>query len=186
MAWPPSIPPTNRTNATPQQDTHPADHNAIAAALAEIVARFAVEIGQIIIWGSAPFPGCYLECNGQAVPGGDQYATLRGLYANVPDLRDKFIYGAGSKGIGTVGGAEVVTLTPAQMPVHAHPLSEVFLFDAGVAGVATQTHSDNGGPNAHWGLARQPGRTTDNAGGNSAHENMPPYVVMRYLMRATT
>jgi hypothetical protein len=38
MAWPPPVLPTNRTNATPQQDTHPADHNAIAQAINDTVA----------------------------------------------------------------------------------------------------------------------------------------------------
>jgi glucan-binding YG repeat protein len=38
MTWPPAALPTNRTNATPQQDTHPADHNAIAQAINDTVA----------------------------------------------------------------------------------------------------------------------------------------------------
>lgn len=39
MPWPPTLPPTGRTNDTPTRDAHPSDHNAIAAALADIVAR---------------------------------------------------------------------------------------------------------------------------------------------------
>jgi hypothetical protein len=34
MAYPPVLPPTGRTNSTPQVDAHPSDHNTIAAALA--------------------------------------------------------------------------------------------------------------------------------------------------------
>lgn len=37
MAWPPAALPTNRTNSTPQNITHPADHNAISAAINDIV-----------------------------------------------------------------------------------------------------------------------------------------------------
>lgn len=37
MAWPPPSLPTNRTNATPQQNTHPADHNAQALAINDTV-----------------------------------------------------------------------------------------------------------------------------------------------------
>jgi hypothetical protein len=37
MAWPPPTLPTNRTNAVPQQDTHPADHNAANLAINDIV-----------------------------------------------------------------------------------------------------------------------------------------------------
>jgi hypothetical protein len=37
MAFPPPTLPTNRTNATPQIDTHPADHNAVNAAVNDTV-----------------------------------------------------------------------------------------------------------------------------------------------------
>ena len=39
MAWPPPALPINRTNADPQQNTHPADHNALALAVNDTVAR---------------------------------------------------------------------------------------------------------------------------------------------------
>jgi len=38
MAYPPLPLPIDRTNATPQQDVHPADHNAVNAAVNDIVA----------------------------------------------------------------------------------------------------------------------------------------------------
>jgi hypothetical protein len=37
MAYPPTIPPNNRTNTTPQADNHPSDHNQISRALSDIV-----------------------------------------------------------------------------------------------------------------------------------------------------
>jgi len=39
MAYPPATLPTNRTNATPQQDVHPADHNTTNVAINDIVAE---------------------------------------------------------------------------------------------------------------------------------------------------
>jgi len=39
MAWPPPVLPINRTNATPQLDTHAADHNALAAAVNDITTK---------------------------------------------------------------------------------------------------------------------------------------------------
>lgn len=39
MAWPPVIPPSNRSNTTAQLNAHPSDHNAISAALTDLVAR---------------------------------------------------------------------------------------------------------------------------------------------------
>jgi len=38
MAWPPAALPINRTNATPQLDTHAADHNAVNQAVNDTVA----------------------------------------------------------------------------------------------------------------------------------------------------
>ena len=39
MAYPPPVLATNRTNATPQMDTHAADHNALALAVNDIVKK---------------------------------------------------------------------------------------------------------------------------------------------------
>lgn len=39
MAWPPPVLPTNRTNATPQLDTHVSDHNAANLAINDLVTR---------------------------------------------------------------------------------------------------------------------------------------------------
>lgn len=39
MAWPPPVLPINRINATPQQNNHPADHNAVNQAVNDTVAE---------------------------------------------------------------------------------------------------------------------------------------------------
>ena len=39
MAWPPTIPPNNRTNDTALTDAHPSDHNVTANALSDLVAK---------------------------------------------------------------------------------------------------------------------------------------------------
>ena len=50
MAWPPSVLPTNRTNATPQQDTHAADHNAHAQAINDIVTQIGTIPRGVVGW----------------------------------------------------------------------------------------------------------------------------------------
>lgn len=65
MPWPPTLPPATRTNATPQQNTHPADHNMIANALADLVAYMPRVIGRYNLkppatGPSAPLPAGYL------------------------------------------------------------------------------------------------------------------------------
>ncbi len=41
MAWPPLVPPATRANNTPQLDNHPGDHNGLANAITDVVARLA-------------------------------------------------------------------------------------------------------------------------------------------------
>ena len=48
MAWPPSTLATNRTNATPQTNTHPGDHNAVNGAVNDTVLRvLSIESGLV-------------------------------------------------------------------------------------------------------------------------------------------
>lgn len=49
MAWPPPVLPTNRTNATPQLDTHAADHNAYALAMNDVVGHAGAQDAQIAV-----------------------------------------------------------------------------------------------------------------------------------------
>ena len=44
MAWPPPVLPVNRSNATPQQDNHPGDHNAVNLAVNDLVAHMLAEV----------------------------------------------------------------------------------------------------------------------------------------------
>jgi hypothetical protein len=72
MAWPPAALPTNRTNSTPQQDTHPSDHNAIGLAVNDTV-------GQVQKLSSRR--GCQVFANTFAVgPGGSKIIVFDAEY----------------------------------------------------------------------------------------------------------
>lgn len=67
--------------------------------------------GLIAMWSGAinAIPTGWFLCNGQN---------------GTPDLRDRFIVGAGTTyAIGATGGANTVTLTEAQMPSHTHTIT---------------------------------------------------------------
>lgn len=126
---------------------------------------------------------------------------------NLPDLRGRSVFGDDTMGAsaasrltsGTVadsGGAETHTLTEAEMPIHNHTAS------TNTTGSHTHSYNDegntSGGSDQASGTGRQDidsGRTTgsagnhshtvtvNNAGSGNAHNNMPPYLVMNWIIK---
>ena len=141
-----------------------------------------IPYGIIVMWyGSVvTIPSGWYLCNG----------------ANgTPDLRDRFVTGAGySYSPGNTGGVNEVTLTAGQMPYHNHSAS-----DSGHSHVYetyarnTGNNADNGGAisakdnplqrdyNTYTGYANI---SIGYAGGNQAHENRPPYYALCYIMKS--
>lgn len=54
MAWPPTIPPATRTDATSQTTNHPQDHNQTSQALTDIVTR--VDQNSLLAWSGIDNP----------------------------------------------------------------------------------------------------------------------------------
>jgi hypothetical protein len=98
-------------------------------------------IGAPIPWLVSAIPSGYIEFNGQAI-NATQYPQLAALFgANMPDLRDKFLIGAGStRAPGATGGAERVKLTGAESGLPAHGHTDDFAV-ANAAAIATGTES---------------------------------------------
>lgn len=118
-----------------------------------------VPVGTIVIWsGTAEdIPEGWALCDGQD---------------GRPDLRDKFVLGAGANhAVGETGGSETVTLTVEQMPAHGHVIDFGFYSEG-----ATFHTLDSQGVQA--------GRTKSyNTGGSQPHENMPPYYALCYIIK---
>jgi microcystin-dependent protein len=116
MAYPPTIPPATRTNNTPQVDDHPDDHNAISAALTDIVNELGADpkgdyasltaylaILDPIRYMQSPLaaaPTGWLLCDGSSVAAAT-YPRLftaigytyggAGANFNLPDIEGKFL-----------------------------------------------------------------------------------------------
>lgn len=127
-----------------------------------IYAANGTPVGGIIMWSGSvdQIPEGWALCDG----------------ANgTPDLRDRFIVGAGNNySIGSTGGSEKHTLTVDEMPSHNHSLNQDTQDGDGHIGYPTV-----GDRNGEF-MATDPVQHT---GGNQPHENRPPYYALAYIIK---
>jgi microcystin-dependent protein len=129
-----------------------------------------VPVGGIIMWSGAiaAIPSGWALCNGQTVGS-----------VVTPDLRDRFIVGAGSNySVGATGGANSVTLTTDQIPSHTHTISPANVLSQINGGPTRLASSPSGTP-----LSYEVATQLSSTGGGQAHENRPPYYALAYIMR---
>ena len=174
-----------------------ADAAATATALAT-----AVPVGVVQMWAGKAAPAGWLLCQGQAV----SRTTYAALYAvcgtaygtgdgsstfNLPDLRARMPIGLSGSGafnaLGNAGGEENHTLTTDEMPSHKHPVTAgtnmpiLGVWNTNVvAGPSWRSISSTTGNDGTLGVV-----TTSNTGGGGAHNNMPPYMVVNFIIRAS-
>jgi microcystin-dependent protein len=138
-------------------------------------------VGTIKFGIFATIPNGYLPCDGSSTDG---YPALQSALAAggwtstvTPDLRGRFVLGAdGTYALASTGGAATHTLTASEMPTHNHLGSSLqsFITDGG-----TDADVTRGGGNFQTKVA------TNDAGGGTAHNNMPPYVALTAIIRAS-
>jgi len=139
------------------------------------------QLGTIIPHVLADFPVWLLPCDGAEYLRADYpdlYAVLDSEFVVdadhfvTPDLSERFLRGENVDDIGGVGGLALVTLETSQIPSHDHSYS-----------LPTTGTVVNGELVPDIFVAHNPavgGNSTGNAGGGGAHENQPPYLVVRF------
>jgi microcystin-dependent protein len=152
--------------------------------------------GTIILYaGNAP-PEGWLLCDGNAVSR-VQYADLFNIIGiaygegngsttfNLADLRDRFAIGkSSSRQLASYGGDPTITLTENEIPAHSHTgttdethIAYAYSGSSGVGLTVSETRIRNdGGYHSH-------DFTTNPAGGNNPHKNIPPYLSLNYLIK---
>lgn len=132
--------------------------------------------GLICMWSGANVPTGWLLCDGNN---------------NTPDLRDRFIVGAGNEySIGNTGGSNEVQLTTNNLPQHKHDIKigTRSLADASTSGTHSRLSVSGGGTlqGDDYNVTGGGGWTleTQETGSNTAHENRPPYYALAFIMKA--
>jgi len=145
-----------------------------------------IPAGAIIMWSGISVPAGWALCNGTG---------------STPDLRGRFIVGSGGVyNTGATGGANDVTLTSAQMPVHNHnmthnhsitdpghnhtlrldnDLGQGYIDDSG----SDQRGSRNTGSSTTGVTINNFTGNTQDAGSSAAHENRPPYYALAFIIK---
>ena len=163
--------------------------------------------GEIKMFSGESIPKNYHLCNGEFldIPSepSDPYYDLFQVIGNkfnpddtptgkfaLPDLSGRFIVGRGKSdkvfAFRTSGGSSEVTLTEAQMPKHKHL---TFAEDdvTGISGfgsdngMSNYTEMEKGASGSGAGGTCQSGA----AGNGQAHDNLPPYYVLAYIIRVS-
>lgn len=181
------------------------DYRATMTQVSSFVNAAGAPVGGVIMWPTNSAPSGWLLCYGQAV----SRTTYAALYAvigttfgsgdgsttfNLPDWRGRMPLGQDDMGgssanrvtdsqadsIGGTGGTETHTLTTAEMPSHGHDLR-------------SRTSGGTGGSPYYPGYVSgytttdafsTAGNAVANTGGGGAHNNMPPWLTINYIIYA--
>ena len=137
-----------------------------------------IPVGGIIMWSGTTPPTGWALCTGQTVNGNE-----------TPDLRGRFVLASGNalglsaRTVGQTGGEQAHTLTTAEMPAHSHDFRSdgaAVLILGGASGQFAD--SDDSGGFGETDPIFRPSKV-QNTGGGDAHNNMPPFYVLAFIMR---
>jgi microcystin-dependent protein len=189
---------TNATQVIAAHETRRYIVNSTATGYLTASNGNAIPAGTVVPYAGATAPGGWLFCYGQAVSR-TTYKTLFVAIAtsygvgdgsttfNLPDLRGRVVAGQDDMGgssanrltgvtgsvdgdvLGGTGGAETHTLTTAEMPAHVHGGTLQRSGSAYIVSVDAGALATTG--------------DTDSTGGDGAHNNVQPTIILNYIIK---
>ena len=153
----------------PSKDTFPAAFKNVIPSM-EWVYRYALPIGSIIMYNGSTIPRGWHLCDGNA---------------GTPDLRNKFIVGAGTDyTINTSGGQKEFTIQESNLPRHRHTVSDYYRNTSST----TITEAEEGTSKSITIPASSTTYSTRNTSyygstNPTAIDNRPPYYVLYFIMK---
>jgi len=152
----------------------------------------------MVLWTTDTPPTGWLLCYGQQVSRttyADLFAVISTTFGagdgsttfNLPDIRGRIPLGKDNMGgtsanrvtaaaadtLGGSGGEENHTLTTGEIPSHTHTLATRNTYDGSVYSCKIPGHAFGSNSNV----------TTNATGGGGAHNNMPPYLTLNYIIK---
>lgn len=158
-----------------------------------------VPIGAIQAYGGSSAPAGWLMCNGMAVNRTvykELFAVIGTTYGegdtvttfNLPNLNGRVAVGAGTGyALGAKGGETTHTLTVEEMPTHKHTFSNGYGWTGDFIPGASMTLSGTNNIIAspyHNYTGSTNNLKINTSGESQAHNNMQPYVVTNYIIKA--
>ena len=123
-----------------------------------------IPAGSVIMWSGSEedIPSGWALCDGQA---------------GRPDLRDRFVLGAGTAHpVGETGGEEDHVLTEDEMPEHVHNAGTLLSSSIGGGWYAFAASTSTSAKKFFQ-------QSSSQKGASQPHNNMPPYYVMCYIIK---
>ena len=169
---------------------------------ANLTGIVALPTGAVLPFAGASAPSGHLLCFGQAISRStysDLFTAIGTVYGvgngsttfNIPDLRGRVVAGQDDMGgtsanrltdqsggvdgdvLGDTGGAETHTLTVAQLASHSHDVSPT----NSIVMSGGSSHGASGGAEGLRTLS------LDNTGGDAAHNNVQPTIILNYIIK---